>query len=307
MNCYYNFNEFDFLGNSAVTIGMFDGVHIGHQSVLNETVRIAKLHAWSSTVITFSNSPNTFFNTLSSEKYICSLSEKLDLFANLNIDNVIIVPFDHFIAHIDATDFFNTILLSKCRIKALILGYDNHFGKNREGSIQFVKINFPEIIAVSIEPQKIRGETISSTLIKKYIAEGNILKANVYLGRDFSCTGTVVKGKQLGRKLGFPTANLKLLDNHSITLGNGVYACYLFIGDIKYYGLVNIGVRPTVDDNTNISIEAYILNFEDDIYDQELKIYFLEKRRDEKKFDNISLLVDQINSDVNDVRAKYLV
>ncbi len=306
MNCYYSFNELDFLRDSAVTIGMFDGVHLGHQSVLNETIRIAKENDWNSTVITFSNSPSTYFDAQSSEKNICSIEEKTDQLSHLGIDNVIVVPFDYYIANTDAIDFFNQVLINKCRIKALILGYDNHFGRSRQGSIDFVKLHYPEIISISVPAKKIDDKTISSTLIKKCLSIGNIIVANKYLGYDFSLHGKVIIGKQMGRKLGFPTANLKIADQHKYVLLNGVYACYLFVKETKYYCLVNIGTRPTVDYDHQISIEAYILSFSNEIYDQDIKVFFIERLRDEKKFENVSFLKDQIQEDVNYVSKKYL-
>lgn len=307
MKYFYNFPESSFIDHSVTTIGMFDGVHLGHAKVLNECVKIAKKKGISSIVISFSNHPSSYFNQKFDTKnsLLSPDKEKIASIEKLGIDYLFMIPFDHYIAHLPAESFIEDILIAKFGISDLVLGYDNHFGFQRKGSVDFVNKNYSaKIQAYSIEVAKLEDEIISSSQIKDYLTQGNIRKANTMLGRSYSLNGTVVHGNHKGRELGFPTANIKLNDTDKLIPSVGVYISTLKVNDTLFSGLTNIGKRPTLTQDSFISVETHLLDFQGDIYDKSVELYIHDKIRDEKKFNSLQELIEQISLDIQFAKSQ---
>ena len=297
MKVFYNlFNSQKLDKPSNITIGMFDGIHFGHKKVLNQ---LKEYPNNLNIVITFSNHPSSYFNPDKTYKVLFNQEEKLNFFKEIGIDIVYIIEFNQDIADYPANKFVEEILINKLNCKNLILGYDNRFGKNREGTIEFVKDHYSnEINSTKIEPYYLDNEIVSSSIIKDFILQGMIHKANKFLGFNYFINGQVIKGKELGSKLGFPTANLSI-DSNKLIPKIGVYLVKVKLNLQEYYGLTNIGVRPTVNSNLqDISIETHILDFNENIYDSPIQIEFLSKIREEKKFKSIEELKKQVFDDI---------
>lgn len=297
MKVFYNlFNSQALDKPSNITIGMFDGIHYGHKRVLNQLKEFPnKLNI----VITFSNHPSSYFNPDKTYKLLFNQEEKLNFFKNIGVDIVYIIEFNQVIADYPANKFVEEILIKKLNCKNLILGYDNRFGKNREGTIEFVREHYStEINSSKIEPYLLDNEIVSSSIIKDFILQGMIHKANKFLGFNYFINGRVIKGKELGSKLGFSTANLSI-DANKLIPKNGVYLVKVKLNLQEYYGLTNIGVRPTVNSNLkDISIETHILDFNENIYGYDIQIEFLSKIREEKKFKSVEELKKQVLDDI---------
>ncbi len=284
-----------------VTIGTFDGVHLGHRKVIVRLQEFAKQHDGETVIFTFHTHPRLV--TMPNEtnlRLLTTLREKINLFEKHGIDHLIIYPFDKSFSELTYSEFVEKILVEKIGTHCLVVGYDHKFGKNREGGFEYLKncagkFNF-EI--ERLDALLIEEDSVSSTKIRNALQNGDIEKANHYLGYQFTLHGTVVNGKQLGRKLGFPTANIEASDKHKIIPGYGVYAVKVELNNTEYNGMLNIGTRPTFNNNAdNRSIEVNIFDFEDDIYGNEITLKFVGKIRDEQKFDNIEMLVNQLVKD----------
>jgi riboflavin kinase / FMN adenylyltransferase len=287
--------------NPVVTIGTFDGVHLGHQKVISRLNEIAKKHNGESVIFTFYPHPRLV--TAPNEtnlRLLTSLDEKIELFAKLNIDHLVVYPFDKAFSELTYNEFVKQVLIDEMKTNCLVVGYDHKFGKNREGGFEYLKkcaaqYNF-EI--EKLDALLVDAENVSSTKIRESLENGNIKLANHYFGYNFTLQGTVIKGKQLGRKLGFPTANIEAADKHKIIPGYGVYAVKVIINKTEYQGMLNIGTRPTFNKNAdNRSIEVNIFNFSADIYEQKISLVFIDKIRNEHKFDGIEMLTKQLNKD----------
>jgi riboflavin kinase/FMN adenylyltransferase len=233
-------------------------------------------------------------------RLLTTLDEKTKLFERFSIDHLIIYPFDESFSKLSYTEFVKQILVDKIKTLCLVVGYDHKFGKNREGGYEYLKkcasafdFKIERLDALSIEKEK-----VSSTKIREALQTGNIETANHYLGYDFTLHGKVGAGKQLGRKLGFPTANIEASDKHKIIPGYGVYAVFIKIKGKTYNGMLNIGSRPTFNKNAdNRSIEVNIFDFEENIYENEIILIFKRKIRDEQKFEGVEALVEQLKKD----------
>jgi len=297
MKIYHNINEIKFDTDRVITVGGFDGIHLGHQKIFNTQINKAKEQNLKKIVITFDPLPKTFFNN---SPILLSTNEKINILKDLNIDEVFIMKFDENICKLSATNFIE-MLINKIGFKVCVIGYNHTFGKNCEGNIDFLNkisnlsTNTFEVCGVESITKK--GNIISSTLIKKMIAEGKIEEANDYLGYSFFITGNVIKGNEIGRKLGFPTANLNP-PNNKIIPKNGVYFAQVNLQNESYFGVANVGLRPTIEKNSNARIEVHILDFNDDIYGNELKINFIKYIRPEQKFSNVNELAIQIKKDI---------
>jgi len=289
------------LKNSVVSIGMFDGVHLGHTSVINRVIAIAKEKRIKSIIITFSNSPVSYFSKDVIDQQITTSEEKIELFRKTQLDYLFVIEFNEYIANLNPYTFMNEILISLFKVSYMVFGYDNHFGKNREGTFKFISENFKDINADLIIASKKDEITISSTRIKEEIVNGHIINANKLLGHPYIINGKVVKGMQLGRKLGFPTANLACNNNDKILPKNGVYYTLTKIKEKEYVSITNIGIKPSVQKSNSISIETYIIDFNQSIYGRNITIKFIDRIRDEIKFNNISDLINQITLDVSHV------
>jgi riboflavin kinase/FMN adenylyltransferase len=302
MKLYRSLKKIYTLKNSVVSIGMFDGVHLGHTSVINRVIAIAKEKRIKSIIITFSNSPVSYFSKDVIDQQITTSEEKIELFRKTQLDYLFVIEFNEYIANLNPYTFMNEILISLFKVSYMVFGYDNHFGKNREGTFKYISENFKDINADLIIASKKDEITISSTRIKEEIVNGHIINANKLLGHPYIINGKVVKGMQLGRKLGFPTANLACNNNDKILPKNGVYYTLTKIKEKEYVSITNIGIKPSVQKSNSISIETYIIDFNQSIYGRIITIKFIDRIRDEIKFNNISDLINQITLDVSHVR-----
>jgi len=296
------YSEFSSLNNidkqTVVTIGMFDSVHLGHQSVLEKVISLSKKNHMESVIITFSSSPSIFFQKSTSNDFIFPIEDKLNQFQLFGVDHVFILPFNDYIASLDAKVFVEDILIKMFNIKYLVLGYDNHFGKGRVGSVDFINQYYaPQIEAYSVKAVQLNNQIISSSLIKQYLKSGDMESASSSLGRPYYLEGKVTKGKQLGRQIGFKTANIFLNKNLFIP-SMGVYAVNIKLGKEMYSGVCNLGIRPTIVDDNTINVETHIFDFDQEIYDQSIIIQFITKIREEVKFNSLEELVKQIQKDI---------
>lgn len=308
MKIHYSLDNFNAL-NPVVTIGTFDGLHQGHQSVVEELKQLAKQINGETVIFTFYPHPRIVTSpNEKSLRLLTTKNEKIKLFEKFGVDHLIIYPFNQEFAELSYTEFVKDILVNKIGTRYLVVGYDHRFGKNREGGYEYLlkcaeKNNFKvkKTDALSVEAEK-----VSSTKIREALQSGDIQKANQYLGYEFTLHGTVVQGLQLGRKLGFPTANIESSDKYKIIPGYGVYAVLVEIGDKQYKGMLNIGTRPTFNNNAdNRSIEVNIFDFSGDMYGKTITLIFIDKIREEQKFSGIDALVEQLKTD-KEVAIKLL-
>ena len=282
---------------------MFDGVHLGHSSVINRVIEIAKEKKSKSIIITFSNSPASYFSKDIIDLLITNYNEKIELLKKTELDYLFVIEFNEYIANLIPSDFINEILISLFNVKYIVFGYDNHFGKNREGTFEYTTQNFKDIQTELIIASKKDKITISSTRIKEEIQNGRIVQANNLLGHKFSLSGNVVQGIKMGRKLGFPTANVAYEASEKIVPKNGVYYTITKLKDKEYVSVTNIGFKPSVQESNVVSVETHILDYNQSIYDQQITIIFIDRIRDEKKFNHLNDLIDQISKDIEIVRS----
>lgn len=302
MKLYRSFKNISTIKNSVVSVGMFDGVHLGHSSVINRVIAIAKEKKIKSIIITFSNSPASYFSKDIIDLQITNSKEKIELFKKTELDYLFVLKFNEYIANLIPSKFINEILISVFKVNYIVFGYDNHFGKNREGTYEYINENFKDIKAELIIASKEDKKTISSTRIKEAILNGDIINSNKLLGHTFTISGKVVKGMQLGRKLGFPTANIAYDSLEKIIPKNGVYYTITKIKDEEHVSITNIGTKPSVQKSRTISIETHILDYKHSIYGQNISIIFYDRIRNEIKFNKIQDLIDQITKDIEIVR-----
>lgn len=297
--------DVDNIGESVVTIGNFDGLHYGHKALIKKAVECSKKKNIKSIVFTFENHPVNYFGKYS-VKNIIGDDDKIKKLNKLGIDMMVNIPFDEEMTKISAEDFAKKILKEKLGAKQVIVGHDFTFAKNKEGDTKLLKIlgnkyNFKVDV---VSPVKINDIRVSSTYIRTLIAEGSVDKVKEYLGRNYQLEGEVIKCKQIGRTIGFPTANIKIEDEILIPKC-GIYATKVYIDDEMYFGATNIGYNPTVN-GKNLSVETHILDFDEEIYGKNLKLEFLERIRDEKKFESLENLKLQLKNDTNYIYKKYI-
>jgi riboflavin kinase / FMN adenylyltransferase len=295
-NCIKDFQPIE---NAVVTIGTFDGVHRGHQAIFRRMVEEANRLNGETVVITFYPHPRIVLG-LDSEKlkFINIQGRKINLIEASGIDYLVIIPFTKEFAAMSSETFIRDFVFKKVRPVKIITGYDHHFGKNRQGSFEMLK-ELGKELGYSVEKLDVQQDgdvAISSTKIRKLLEAGEIREANKLLGYEYSITGKVVKGKSIGRDLGFPTANIEVEDEFKLIAAVGVYACRVqFMGRI-YKGMSNIGYRPTVNKG-DLTIEVNIFDFDQQLYGEEITIYFVDRMRDEKKFENLDALKKQLEKD----------
>ena len=300
MKLYTSLDQFK-ARNPVVTIGTFDGVHLGHQKVILRLREFARQHDGETVIFTFHTHPRLVTAPDGSNlRLLTTLNEKINLFEKYGIDHLIVYTFDKSFSELTYSEFVEKILVEKIKTHCLVVGYDHKFGKNREGGFDYLKkcAEKHKFEIERLDALLVDEDSVSSTKIRNALENGQIEKANHYLGYQFTLHGTVVEGNHLGRKLGFPTANLESSDKHKIIPGYGVYAVKVEPGEAEFNGMLNIGTRPTINNNAdNRSIEVHIFDFEGDIYGKEITLKFVGKIRDEKKFDNIEMLAIQLEKD----------
>ena len=291
--------------NAVITIGNFDGVHIGHQTLFHKVIEKAEELDGTSIAMTFEPHPIRVLKQNNHPPLITLYEQKVELIAKAGIDILICISFTRKFASIPAKEFIEKILVKRIGMKAVIVGEDYTFGKNREGNLDLLKtygkqIGFEVIVVRGIQISNNSEDKISSTRIRELISAGKVAESQNLLGRHYQIRGTVMTGRDRGgRLLGFPTANINLYDE--LSPKTGVYAVTVECKGSKYKGVANIGYSPTFDDRI-FTVEAHILDFNDDIYGQKIRVNFIKRLRDEKKFLNISELSDQINNDIDKAR-----
>ena len=308
MRIFRDLNELAEFKNSVVTIGTFDGVHIGHQKILKKLNNEASSVNGESILFTFYPHPRmVVFPDSHNLKLIQTIDEKIESLRHYGLDNVIIYPFTKDFSRLTAFEFVRDILVNKLKVKKLVIGYDHQFGRNREGNIDFLRESAEifDFEVIEISAQEVDEVNVSSTKIRNSILDGNIDRANDFLGRCFRITGEVVKGNRLGRELGFPTLNLQLLNDHKIIPSEGVYAVEIELMNVVYQGMMNIGKNPTVSDISERKYEVHVFDFDKDVYGEHVVILFHQFIRKEKTFDNLEELKSQIREDEKSIRHYF--
>ena len=282
----------------VVTIGTFDGVHIGHQKIIKRVIKLAKQQGFEPVVLTLFPHPRMVLQKDNSIKLLHTINERIDLLKSMGIADVVVKEFTKAFSNLSAQDYVKSILIDELNTKQIVIGYDHHFGKNRSANITDLK-DFAKIYNFSVEEisaQDIKDVTVSSTKIRTALSRGEVDLANSYLGYNYFITGTVIKGKGIGKTINFPTANIHIKEAYKLIPNNGVYIVKSQYKNQTLFGMMNIGTNPTVNGKTR-SIEVYFFNFNEDIYNSELKIEFLKRLRSEQKFENIEALKQQLNID----------
>jgi len=305
MKVYSGLKDFS-AKNPVVTIGMFDGLHAGHRALLQKVIEKAREINGESVIISFWPHPRIVLNKDADDlRFLTSLEEKTKLFSETGIDHLVLIPFTMDFASLTAGEFIKQILIEGINLKHLVIGYDHRFGKDRASSqTEFYKYADEYGFTVSkVNEVEIDGQHISSSVIRDLILKGEIKKANKLLTYKYLLSGRVIGGQQLGRTIGYPTANIQPQEPLKLIPPDGVYACIVHILGEKHGGMLNIGYRPTLKTGQKQrSIEVHILDFERDIYSEETTIEFIERIRDEKKFSGLEQLKEQLRIDEGTVR-----
>ncbi len=300
MKVFQSYKEFHSNKKTIITIGTFDGVHIGHQSIIKKLTE--HNGTYESVLMTFFPHPRMVLNNQSEIKLLNTITEKSYLLEKAGLENLIIQPFDKDFAQLTALEFVKNILVDTLHIQKIIIGHDHRFGVNRSADI-YDLIRFGNQFHFDVEQisaQEIKDVSVSSTKTRKALSEGQISLANQYLGYDYLLTGKVVHGKGLGKTIQFPTANLTIEEPYKLIPQNGVYAVYAYLNHQKVWGMMNIGTNPTVNGKEQ-SIEVHFLNFNQDLYGQTISVHLIERIRDEQKFNSIAELKIQLEKDKNTV------
>ncbi len=295
--------------NPVVTIGIFDGVHKGHKYILNTLIKKAKAVNGQSVVVTLWPHPRIVLNKdVWNFRLIHSQEEKISHLERMGIDYLMIVPFSEELASMDACDFVQEFLIGKLNVSSLLLGYDNKFGKDRKGDPEGLS-ECSDKYGFDIETlgeYKSSRENVSSSTIRKALLEGDVVAANEMLEYEYYLSGHVVQGNHVGRKLGYPTANINPHTAYKLIPRDGVYAARVEVKDKMFEGMVNIGVRPTLDSANPVKvIEAHLLDFDGDLYDHDIVLHFCKRIRDEKRFPGLGMLVNQLKADEKEIRAYF--
>jgi len=295
-----NIEEFE-IEKSVVTVGTFDGLHRGHQKIINTLINAAKQRALPSVVFTFWPHPRFVLGKADGLELLNTIEEKAVLLEKLGVDYLVSVEFNKDFANQTSYEFVKNVLVAKLNVNHLVLGYDHHFGKNREGRFDKLQTCGQEFgfSVEQVSALKGIGENISSTKIRNLLKAGNIPKANNYLGYNYFISGEVVHGDKIGRKIGFPTANISVPD-FKLKPANGVYAVFAEVEGKKYKAMTNIGRKPTFKNDASLSIETHIFDFAEELYGKKISISFLEKIRDEITFDSSNQLAEQLKKDRED-------
>ncbi|CAD0002452.1 bifunctional riboflavin kinase/FAD synthetase [Flavobacterium chungangense] len=298
MKLFHSITDFHSTKKTILTLGTFDGVHIGHKKILERITQNTENGKYESLVLTFFPHPRMVLQEKSEIKLLNTISEKSRLLKETGIENLVIHPFDESFSRLTAEEFVSTILVDQFRIQKIIIGYDHRFGRNRTANIDNL-IAFGAQYGFEVEQisaQEIQDVSVSSTKIRKALLDGNMALANEYLGYSYFLTGEVVKGKQLGRTIGFPTANIQIEEDYKLIPKNGVYVVKTVIDQKEVFGMMNIGFNPTVNGQKQ-TIEVNLFDFDKAIYGEKLQISLLKYLREEQKFGSVDLLKEQLNLD----------
>ena len=298
MKIYQSLNEFKPSKKTIVTLGTFDGVHLGHNAILDTICNIAKQENLESVLLTFFPHPRLIISNDSEIKMLNTMAEKAMLLEQKGIQNFIIHPFDKLFSELSPREFVEKVLIKQLNIQKIIIGYDHKFGKNRAA-------DFNDLIAFGrefdfeveeIPAKQVDEVSVSSTKIRNSLLEGKISLANAYLGYSYMLSGNVVKGNKLGRTIGFPTANIQISENYKLIPKNGAYIVTAIVNNKTVFGMLNIGIKPTLGENL-MSIEVHLLDFSEDIYGQKMQVNVVERLRGEHKFESLEALKSQLEID----------
>ncbi|MFU8844190.1 MAG: bifunctional riboflavin kinase/FAD synthetase [Bacteroidales bacterium] len=296
MKIHNKIDDFAGSGYTVATVGTFDGLHIGHQKIIARMKEVAAAKNGTTVLITFEPHPRIVLNSAPEElRFITSQKRKFRLLEQFELDHIIVIPFTIAFAKTPSEVFIRDYLVKQVGVKMLIVGYDHHFGKNREGNYEQLYM-LSKKLGFDVEeiPAQFLGEIpVSSTKIRAALNEGNVSKANQMLGYEYSIAGKVVPGDRIGRTIGFPTANIDVEDKLKLIAASGVYACRVEIGGNFFGGMANIGTRPTLGKDILVT-EVHIFDFQREIYDEKIIIYLIDRIRDEKKFESLEALREQL-------------
>ena len=304
MKVYHDIKDFRKIPNAIVTIGTFDGVHLGHQAVFKQMVDKARQIGGETVVITFFPHPRIVISPNDNRlRLITSQEDKIEHLRRSNIDNLIIINFTKEFSHTSSEDFIKDYVVRYIQPAILVIGYDHHFGSNRSGDFDTLsKLGMEFHFAVEkINEQDIEDITISSTKIRSALQQGDIKLANKLLGYSYSTSGIVTHGDSIGRTLGFPTANISIKPEYQLIEKTGVYATIAKVDGKDYPSMTYIGRRPTISNELPTSIETYIMDFDGDLYGKEIRVTFIDRVRDEMTFDNLERLKSQIQEDKTNI------
>jgi riboflavin kinase/FMN adenylyltransferase len=295
-------SDYEQIKSSVITIGTFDGVHVGHQQIIHRLVDTARKNDLQALVLTFFPHPRMVIQNDANIKLINTIDEKAKQLEQLGVDHLVVKEFTKSFSRLTALEYVRDILVNKLKVKHIIVGYDHHFGRNRTANINELKEfgAFYDFEVTEIEPQEVDDVAVSSTKIRSAILEGNIPTANKFLGYNFMLTGTVIKGKGLGKTLDFPTANIQIEAAYKLIPKHGVYVVKSQINGVEVFGMMNIGKNPTVSEGNQTKIEVHFFDFSANLYGAVLKIEFLNHLRSEIKFPNIEALKLQLEKDKAD-------
>ncbi|MBO6213470.1 bifunctional riboflavin kinase/FAD synthetase [Algoriella sp.] len=306
MKVYQSIQDIKPIKRPVVTLGMFDGAHIGHQSILKQLNTIAQNIDGESVLITFNPHPRMVLQPNCDLKFLNTLQEKEEILRQFELEHLIIQEFTKDFSQVTSVEFVKNLLVDKIKIDTLVIGYDHHFGKNREGNFEQLQVLSKEFgfNLIQLEAIEENDVAVSSTKIRNALNEGNIEYANKALNYNYPLSGKVVHGDKIGRTLGFPTANLEV-DPNKLIPKDGVYAVDVFVDDTKYLGLLSIGFRETVTNSREHRVEVNILKFDQDIYGKTIKLEFLGRLRDEKKFNSLDELISAMNHDKENAITRF--
>lgn len=306
MIIHKSINEVAKIKKPVLTVGTFDGVHVGHQKIVAKINEIAKEIGGESVLLTFHPHPRqVLFPDDDSLKLINTIEEKTSLLDSFGLDHVIYMAFEKSLSRMSPVEYVRDILVNKIGIHTIVIGYDHHFGRNREGDIDLLRELGPvyDFNVIEISAQEVDEITVSSTKVRKAIEQGDIASATEFLGHSFTLSGIVVRGRQIGREMGYPTANLKVEDKNKIIPGNGVYAVKGIIEGLIYDGMLNIGHNPTIAEGLQQTIEVHFFDLSEDLYDREITLEFISRIRDEQKFEDLVALKGQLDMDKESAKA----
>ncbi len=300
MKVYTDISDFKNVNNPVLTTGTFDGVHYGHQKIISRLKRIAAEKNGETVLLTFHPHPRmVLFPDDDGLRLLSTREEKIKLLEKAGLDHLIIYPFSRKFSRLTATEYVRDILVNEIGVHTLVIGYDHQFGRNREGNFEHL-VELSQVYGFKVEEipaQELDDVKVSSTKVRRALLSGDVELAGTYLGHNYKVSGVVVKGKQLGRQIGYPTANISVQDRYKLIPGNGVYAVRVKVSKRDYQGMLNIGLKPTVGGMLRPTMEVHIFDFNEDIYGNFIGVEFVTRLRDETKFESVDALKEQLHLD----------